>query len=130
VARIHAQHQAALLFAGRYDDAESLADPLRPIHENNDADEATTVMIERLLAWMLVRAGRLDEAEAFIDDGLRRGEAMEARYEVGLLCHARAELRRARGDTDAAGAEQSRGDELLGSLGVVALPLVPARGAA
>ncbi len=125
IARIHTQQLAAFLFAGLFDEALDRADDLRRVLETNDGDETTTVMMERVLAWLLVRVGRLDEAEAFVEDGLKRGESIDARYEVGLLRRARSELLRARGDVAAAPAEEARADGILTALGVVAIPAVP-----
>jgi hypothetical protein len=81
---------------------------------------------ERALGWLLVRVGRFDEAAGFIDDGVARAEAIDARYETGSFLHIRAELLRAKGQVEEADAEEKRAWELLRSVGVVELPAVPA----
>jgi class 3 adenylate cyclase/tetratricopeptide (TPR) repeat protein len=125
VSRIYAHQLAALLYAGRFRDALDRADELGSLLETNEGDEATTAMTERVLAWLLLRAGRLEESEAFIADGLERGEQIDHRYEVGLLLHARAELHRVRGDEEVARADIVRASEMLSALGVAEIPDVP-----
>lgn len=122
VIRIHAQAMAAFVYAGLLEEASACAGDLRRALEANVGDEATTVMTERVLAWFLTRIGRHDEAAAFIEDGLRRGEAIDARYEIGLLRHARSELLRAQGRVLDAAEEAGRAAEILASLDVVSLP--------
>ena len=124
VARIYAQQLAGLLYAGRFADALERADELGRILERNEGDEATTVMTERVLSWMLLEVGRYDEAEAFIADGLERGEEIDNRYEVGLLLDARARLHRLRGDEEAAAADARCAAEILAALGVAEIPVV------
>ncbi len=125
VSRIYAHQLAALLYSGRFRDALDRADELSSLLETNEGDEATTAMTERVLAWLLLRVGRLEESEAFIEDGLERGEQIDHRYEVGLLLHARAELHRVRGDEEAARADIVRASEMLSALGVAEIPEVP-----
>jgi class 3 adenylate cyclase/tetratricopeptide (TPR) repeat protein len=124
--RIYAQQLAAFLYAGMFDDALERAPRLRQSLETENPDELTIMWTERALGWLLVRVGRLDDAAAFLGDGVVRAEAVDARYEVGLMRHIRAELLRANGQVDEAAAEEKRAWELLRSVGVVELPDVPA----
>jgi class 3 adenylate cyclase/tetratricopeptide (TPR) repeat protein len=123
--RIYAQQLAACLYAGRFDDALERAPKLRQSLDTEKPDELTIMWTERALGWLLVRVGRLDEAAGFIDDGIARAEAVNARYEVGLFRHIRAELLRAKGQVHEAAAEEMRAWDVLRSVGVVQLPAVP-----
>jgi tetratricopeptide (TPR) repeat protein len=124
--RIYAQQLAAFLYAGMFENALERAPRLRRSLETENPDELTIMWTERALGWVLVRAGRLDEAAGFIDDGIAHAEALDARYEVGMLRHIRAELLRAKGQVDEAAAEDKRAWEQLRAVGVVELPAVPA----
>ena len=98
----------ALSIGGRDEAALALADALVPLGAAG-FEERFVAMLHRLRGWSLLRLGRLDEAEAAIDEALRHAEAISAGYEIALGLRARAEIRRRRGiddgsDDDAPGA--------------------------
>ena len=77
-------------------------------------------MLHRLRGWSLLRVGRLDDAEAAIEEALQRAEAISVGYEIALALRARAEIHRRRGLEGAK--DDARADNALAELGALAAP--------
>jgi class 3 adenylate cyclase/tetratricopeptide (TPR) repeat protein len=82
-------------------------------------------LVQRIRAFALAGLGRLAEARAALDESLAAARARRATHEIGLTLDALAQLDRLEGkEPDPSGLRES--EEILGRLGIVHLPQLPA----
>lgn len=112
-----------LVLAGRYEDALSL---LVRLIEEASAGAATIelkAMLYRLEAVALVHASDFEGARRAIDESEQLARSADGQYELGLTLKTRAELSSCWGEDGEAARRES--EEILSTLGVVAVPRVP-----
>jgi class 3 adenylate cyclase/tetratricopeptide (TPR) repeat protein len=113
----------ALVESGRNREAMELAPAVAELGDNQLVEPHYAASIPRLEAWLALRRGDDEVADAKILIALDRLGTLEA-AELGMVLRTRAELSRRRGDQQAAIDDDARADEVFKRLGVVSTPPV------